>query len=97
MILTLAGQVDMSNAVELRGAILEAIEERPEDLLINMTDVDFMDSSGLAILVEGLQLSNKKGFHLKLVGLQARVRSVFEISRLESLFQIFETESEALT
>jgi anti-sigma B factor antagonist len=96
-IVTLEGQVDMSSAVELRGAILQAIEEKPQNLLINMTDLDFMDSSGLATLVEALQLSKKTNCQLKLVGLQARVRNVFEISRLDNLFQIFETEPEALT
>ncbi len=96
-ILTLNGQIDMTNAVELRGAILETLNNPTNKLIINMTDLDFMDSSGLATLVEALQLSKKNNRQLRLVGLQSRVRHVFEISRLDNLFEIFETESEALT
>ena len=94
--LVLAGEIDMHCSTELRGTLLEIMQEKPVVTVINMADVDFMDSSGLAVLVEGLQLSRINSSQLKLVGLNKRVRSIFEISRLESIFQIYETESEAL-
>jgi anti-sigma B factor antagonist len=62
-----------------------------------MTQVEFMDSSGLATLVGALKWCRRNGSQLKLVGLVQRVRNIFEISRLESIFQIYDSEAEALT
>lgn len=56
-----------------------------------------MDSSGLGTLVEALRWSRRNGGQLKLVGLAESVRSVFEISRLETVFEIYDTEAEALS
>ena len=92
----LAGDVDLHRTVELRGCLLEIIQEKPKMTIVNMEKVEFMDSSGVATLIEALQLSRRNGGKLKLVGMQRRVRSIFEISRLESIFEIYETESEAL-
>ena len=94
--LMLAGEIDMYCSTELRVALLEIMQEKPSVTIINMENVEFMDSSGLAVLVEGLQLSRINSSQLKLVGLNKRVRGIFEISRLENIFQIYETEAEAL-
>jgi len=96
VLIELKGDIDMGRAMELRGGLLEILEENPAALVIIMDEVEFMDSSGLATLVEGLQVSRKRGSSFKLVGLQSRVRSIFEISRLDKIFQIYENEIEAL-
>ena len=54
-----------------------------------------MDSSGVATLVEALQVQRRKGRKLVLCGLQAKVRSIFEISRLDRVFQITEDAAAA--
>jgi len=66
-------------------------------VIIDMNEVEFMDSSGLAVLVEALQLTRRDNRVLKLVGLHPRVRSMFEISRLDNLFQIYNSQAEALS
>lgn len=96
-VLELQGDIDMSRAGELREQILEVLQGKPAMLVVNMTDVGFMDSSGLATLVEAMQLSQRNGSALKLTGLSTRVRSVFEISRLDTIFQIYDSEAEALS
>lgn len=90
------GDIDLYRSVELRENLLTLVAEKPKATIINMSEVGFMDSSGLATLVETLQLSRRDGGELKLVGVQDRVRSIFEISRLDSIFQIFDSEAEAM-
>jgi len=77
--------------------LLETLGEQPAVTVINMREVGFMDSSGLATLVEAMQLSRRYGGQLKLVGISRRVRSIFEISRLDKIFQIYDNEAEALS
>jgi anti-anti-sigma factor len=95
-VLELAGDIDLHRSVELRENMLEVMGEKPKTVVINLSQVDFMDSSGLATLVEAMQLSRRYGGLLKLVGVQPRVRSILEISRLDSIFPMFESEAEAL-
>jgi anti-anti-sigma factor len=54
-----------------------------------------MDSSGVATLVEALQMTNRSGVRLALYGMQERVRSIFEIARLDTVFKITETFEQA--
>ena len=96
VVVELCGQIDMNNSVELRGALLQTLESSPEVLIVHLGDVEFMDSSGLATLVEGLKQCNDRKCALRLCQMQARVKSVFEIARLDTLFPIFDTEAEAL-
>jgi anti-sigma B factor antagonist len=96
VILNLAGEIDMKCVVDLRGEIMTILQEGPQVLVVNMAEVTFMDSSGVATLVEALQWCRRNKKKLKLVSLQQRVRSIFEISRLESIFDIYDSEEKAL-
>jgi anti-sigma B factor antagonist len=96
VILRLLGDIDMRHATELRSELLQINREAPATTIINMEEVDFMDSSGIAVLVESLQLHRRGRRQLKLAGLHPRVRSVFEIARLDTIFQIYDNETEAL-
>jgi len=96
VILSLAGEIDMKCSSELRTKFMELFKSNPAVLIVDMTEVEFMDSSGLAILVETLKWSRQNNSQLKLVGMVQAVRSVFEISRLDSIFQIYDTHQEAL-
>ncbi|MBN1846932.1 MAG: STAS domain-containing protein [Sedimentisphaerales bacterium] len=96
VVLELAGEIDLHRSVKLRERLLDLTAERPDMIVINLSEVSFMDSSGLATLVEALQLCRRNGGALKLVGIQERVRSILEISRLDHIFPIFDSESEAM-
>jgi anti-sigma B factor antagonist len=96
-VLELSGEIDMKCFIKLRSKFRELYQERPQVLIVDMTHVKFMDSSGLATLVGALKWCRQNGSELKLVGLTQRVRSIFEICRLESIFQIYNTEAEALS
>jgi anti-sigma B factor antagonist len=97
VVLDLAGEIDMKCSVELRNKFIELLKNKPPVLVVNMTEVRFMDSSGLGTLVEALKWCRQNGGQLKLVGMVQSVRNIFEISRLESIFQIYDSEAEALS
>ena len=97
VVLDLGGEIDMKNFVRVRDKFKELYREKPRVLVVNLTAVEFMDSSGLATLVGTLKWCRQNACELKLVGLAQRVRSVFEICRLESIFQIYDSEAEALS
>ena len=97
VVLQLGGEIDMQRSTKLRGKFMELFRDKPQVLVVNMTEVDFMDSSGLATLVEALKWCHRNGSQLRLVGLAEAVRNVFELSRLESMFQIYDSEAEALS
>lgn len=96
VILDLAGDVDMHSSPALREELLKVVNRGAQVIVINLQDVEFMDSSGLATLVEALQLTRKQKSKLKLINLCHRVRSIFEIARLDVIFEIFDSEAEAL-
>jgi len=97
VVLELGGEIDMKNFVQVRDKFKELYRKSPRVLVVNLSAVEFMDSSGLATLVGALKWCRQNGCELKLVGLAKRVRSVFEICRLESIFEIYDSESEALS
>ncbi len=95
VILYLSGEINMFCAVELRGGFMNILRDKPSRMLIDMGKVEFMDSSGLAVLIESLQVMRKYGGQMALVSIPEQVRSILEISRLDSIFNIYENEDQA--
>jgi anti-sigma B factor antagonist len=90
------GEIDLYSSPKLREAILEAVEERRTPIVVNLMHVTYMDSSGVATLIEGFQLSKEYGGVVRLVGLNERVSEVFKLARLHQVFEVCKTEAEAL-
>jgi anti-sigma B factor antagonist len=97
VVMELAGDIDLHSSIELRQHLLSLLAKKPPVIVLNLGGVDFMDSSGLATMVEALQLSRRAGGQIRLVALKQRVRNLLEISRLDAIFKIYTTEAEALT
>ena len=95
-ILDCSGDVDLYSSPELREALLKEMRSGAPSVLINMSDVPYIDSSGIATLVEGLQLSRETKAHFGLFGLRNNARSVLELARLHKVFALFDDEKEAL-
>lgn len=97
-IVSLGGEVDIVRSPDLQVSLKDAIGRTPNggSVVVDLSDVTYMDSSGVATLVRGLQLSRKKGVGLVLCSLQDRVRSIFEIARLDTVFPIAGTLDEAI-
>ncbi len=96
VVVVVAGEVTLREAPEFHGALIELCEQSPAMLIINLGDVRFIDSSGVGTLADIFRRLKKSGGKLALVGLNKMVRSVFEITRLDQLMSIYETEDEAL-
>lgn len=91
-----AGDIDLTRSADFQQALLLLLDRRPSRLIVNLRGVPYMDSSGVASLVKLLSRTRKGGVPLHLVGLTDRVRSVFEITRLDTVFCIHATEEEAM-
>jgi len=91
------GEIDLGRSPSLRTALAEVQAKRPRRLIIDLADVPYMDSSGVATLVEAMQVSRRHDGRIILCNLQDRVRSIFEIARLDMVFTIVDSGEDALT
>lgn len=82
------GEIDLIRSPQLRAELMQVLSDDLDRLVIDLSEVPFMDSSGVATLVEALQVQRKKSKKLVLCNLQPKVRSIFEISRLDMVFTI---------
>jgi anti-sigma B factor antagonist len=94
-VMKLSGRFDAEGAAFIKGQITTLVNETQPNLVVNMSDVSFIDSLGLTALVSGLKLCRRNHGTLKLVGLQTSVRLLFEITRLDHAFEIYDSEEEA--
>jgi len=94
-IVELAGEIDLRTAPRLRDAFIKLLDERPERIILALADVSYVDSSGVGTIVELKRRMARSGGDVILVGLRPRVRSLFEITRLDNFFTIVNTIDEA--
>jgi anti-sigma B factor antagonist len=97
IVLELGGEIDMNCSIKVKNKFREIYRDKPQLIVVDMTEVKFMDSSGLAILVGVLKWCRLNGSELRLAGLSKGVRNIFEICRLESIFEIYDSRAEALS
>jgi anti-sigma B factor antagonist len=97
-IFDLSGDIDFASSPKLRDSVLREIRERHTSrVMMNLTQVRYIDSSGVASLVEGLKASRDLGSRFVLFGLSASVREVLQLSRLIEVFEIYDSEEQAIT
>ena len=90
------GDVDMSRSAAFRSSLREALQDRPDKLVIDLQQVEYMDSSGVATLVEAARNARGQKVPLVLCGLTPKVKAVFEIARLHLFFEIADSSDNAL-
>jgi anti-sigma B factor antagonist len=96
-IFDISGDIDLANSPEVRKALLHEVRDnRRSRVVLNLSAVRYIDSSGVASLVESLKASRDIGSRFILVGLSGPAREVLQLSRLVKVFEIYETEVEAL-
>lgn len=94
--LHLKGEIDLHASPDLRERLTEIATRKTDILLINFSEVAYIDSSGLATLVEYIRNAKPHNGKLALYGLQPKVKMVFELVRLNELFAIQPDKSAAL-
>lgn len=90
------GEIDLSRAPSFRTHLVAANSKRPRKLIVDLASVGYMDSSGIATLVETMRNVRQNGGKLILCAMQNKVRSVFEIARLHTVFTIVANVDEGL-
>ena len=91
-----AGDIDLASSSDFQRDLLALLAERPKRIIVDLSAVGYMDSSGVASLVKLLSRGRRYGTSLALAGLTQRVRSIFEITRLSDIFDIRQTAEAAL-
>ncbi|HWI41091.1 MAG TPA: STAS domain-containing protein [Verrucomicrobiae bacterium] len=87
-------RLDAHNANDLKGELLHSFDEGKKNILVDLQDVRFIDSSGLGALVSGFKNAITHQGSLKLASLQPQVKSMFELTRLHRVFDIFPSTSD---
>jgi anti-sigma B factor antagonist len=95
-VLPLEGEIDLHVSPGIAQSLRAMIEKKPKQLIVDLARVSYIDSSGVAVFIEGMQNTQEYGGKFALVGLQEAVRSIFEIARLDQVFRIFPTVDAAL-
>jgi anti-sigma B factor antagonist len=96
LIVTVDGQLVVTNRQEFKQAILDAVEQGARLVVVDFTNSGYIDSSGLGALVSLSRRLREAGGDLRLVGLNDDLRTLFELTRLDALFPLYATRSEAL-
>lgn len=87
-IVSVRGEVDLSWSADVRKEVLEALD-RSNQVLVELDQVTYMDSSGIAALVEGYQSAKSRDIRFGLLQISEPVRSVLELARLDQVFPIY--------
>jgi len=87
VLIRLRGEVDLSWSQQVRQAVLAALERHPA-VGVELSEVSYIDSSGIAALVEGFQSARARGGRFALVAISDAVRAVLELARLDRVFLI---------
>jgi anti-sigma B factor antagonist len=95
LILELSGEIDLQHSPTMRRLLQAKAVERVPALILDFTAVKYIDSSGLATLIEYYQNSRVYAGKMAVAGLSPRVRSIFELVRLNEVFPIHRTIAEA--
>ena len=95
-VLAVQGEVDVSTAPELRERLLALAEAGRTVAVVDLSDVSFVDSTALGVLVSGVKRLRSAGGDLRLVVTQPRISKVFEITGLNDVFRIYLSAEEAV-
>ena len=88
-VLPLQGEIDLHVSPRISEKLGEMIKQKPSRVVIDLSGVTYIDSSGLAILISAMQDVEEYGGRFGLAGLQENVRTIFETSRLDKVFLIY--------
>lgn len=95
-VLSLEGEIDLHVSPTIATSVKSMIREKPKQLVVDLSRVSYIDSSGLAVLIEAMQNVKSYGGKFSLAGLQEGVRPIFEIARLDQVFRIYPDADSAL-
>ncbi len=89
------GEVDVYTSIDLKKELTKLVESDQKNIIIDLENVNYMDSSGLGVLVALLKELKKIGGELKLISLPVSVKKIFDLTRLTKFFNIYNNLDEA--
>lgn len=96
-VLDVSGDIDLASSPQLRTLLLHELKDlRTPHLVLNLNAVKYIDSSGVASLIEALKASREAGARFALCDLSTTVREVMQLSKLVKIFEIHESEAQAV-
>jgi len=95
IVLTPIGRLDITTAWQFRLKLQECISKLSRYVVVNLSQVNFIDSSGLTSLVAGMRDADKVQGSFRICNVHPEAKLVFEVTMMDSVFEIFETEEEA--
>ena len=94
-VITLHGDIDLEHAPGVRRLLLGCVD-RGKDLLVDLSAVSYIDSSGIANLIEALQCAKTNGLRFGLVSVSEQAKRVLKLARLDTVFVIYDDLDSAL-
>jgi anti-sigma B factor antagonist len=95
-VVPLDGEIDLHVSPRVALSLGQMVKQKPSKLIVDLSRVSYIDSSGLAVLIEAMQGVEEYGGIFAIAGMQETVRSIFEIARLDQVFRIFPDVNSAL-
>lgn len=94
-IITLTGDIDLQTSPQARQQILDTLQQK-RHVLVDMSMVDFIDSSGVASLVEGFQYAQQQNLTFALIDISESTTKVLQLARLDQVFAIYSSVDEGV-
>ncbi len=95
-VLDVRGEIDVATSPELQEILVELIGRGPELLIVNLTDVSFIDSTGLGVLVGAVRDVRARGGDLRLVVTEPHIVKLLELTGLDEVFSVVSNTSDAV-
>src|SRR5215204_4694195 len=95
-VISLSGEVDLYTAPEFKQQLLEVVGQGASDVVVDLSDTTFIDSTTLGVLVGGVKRLRPNGGQLSLVCSDRNITKIFEITGLDKVFPIYESRDEAV-
>lgn len=96
VVIKLDGEVDVYTAPKLKSRLIDLVDQGKFKIIVDLEKVDFMDSSGLGVLVGGLKRVRSHEGSIALICTQENILKIFRITGLVKVFPIFENEGQAI-
>ncbi|GMA18091.1 STAS domain-containing protein [Arsenicicoccus piscis] len=93
-VLAVTGEIDIATSTQLRQAIDEVVRAGAIDVVLDLRQVTFMDSSGLSVVVGRLKMLRRVDGRLSVVGADAKIRRIFEVTGLDQVVPLYDTVEE---
>jgi anti-sigma B factor antagonist len=95
-IISLEGEIDLHESPNVRESLRPYIERKAPRVFVDMSAVSYIDSSGLAVMIDAMQRIANYGGKFGIIGIRPAVRNVLEIARLDQVFRIYPDRASAV-